>query len=81
MFLLGDCPSDQYPRAQELMDYVTETWIDGATAVFQIPVWNKFGTNGPRTTNHLEGWHRKLNDRAGHAHPNIYKIIDVFKVS
>lgn len=31
-----------------------------------------------RTTNHLEGWHRKLNDAAGHAHPNILKIVSVF---
>ena len=31
-----------------------------------------------RTTNHLEGWHRKLNDAAGHAHPNVFKLIGVF---
>lgn len=38
-----------------------------------------YQTEGPRTNNHLEGWHNKLKKRVKTAHPNIYKIIEEFK--
>jgi hypothetical protein len=34
---------------------------------------------GPRATNHIEGWHKKLNDQAGRAHPNIFKFVEIIK--
>jgi hypothetical protein len=34
---------------------------------------------GPRTTNHLEGWHNKIKKKVHHAHPNIYLIIEVLQ--
>ena len=60
----------------KLTDYVTETWIEGR---FSQPTWNHYQTEGPRTNNHLEGWHNKLKKRFGIAHPTIYKLIDEFK--
>jgi hypothetical protein len=50
----------------KLTDYVTETWIEGR---FSQPTWNHYQTEGPRTNNHLEGWHNKLKKRFGIAHP------------
>jgi hypothetical protein len=37
-------------------DYVTETWVEGS-----IQGWNEFDNDGARTTNHIEGWHSKVN--------------------
>ena len=35
--------------------------------------------DGPRTDNHLEGWHNRLNRIVGKAHPNVYELIEVFQ--
>jgi hypothetical protein len=43
-------------------------------------LWNHAKTDGPRTNNHLEGFHNKLNRRIKKAHPSIYDLIDTFKV-
>lgn len=34
---------------------------------------------GPRTNNHVEGFHSALNKSVHTAHPNIYKFIDIMK--
>ncbi|KAJ8307731.1 hypothetical protein KUTeg_014717, partial [Tegillarca granosa] len=36
-------------------DYVTEYWVEN-----NRDIWNHFENEGPRKTNHLEGWHNKL---------------------
>ena len=36
-------------------------------------------TEGPRTNNHVEGFHSKFNKELGAAHPHIYKLIAKFK--
>ncbi len=41
--------------------------------------WNYHDYDGPRTNNHLEGWHNRLNRIVGKAHPNVYKLIEVFQ--
>ena len=38
-------------------------------------LWNHHNTEGPRTTNHLEGWHHKLKNQVKHPLPNIYNLI------
>ena len=38
-----------------------------------------YNENGPRTNNHVEGWHNKINCLAGKSHPNIYEIVELFK--
>ena len=43
---------------------------------FKCHQWN---FEGPRTNNHVEGWHSRLKKVVGKPHPNIYEIIDVFK--
>ena len=34
---------------------------------------------GPKTNNHAEEWHRKINRAAGKAHPNIFELVELFK--
>jgi len=46
---------------------------------FKCHQWNYFNFEGPRTNNHVEGWHSRLKKVVGKPHPNIYEIIDVFK--
>ncbi|VDI23393.1 Hypothetical predicted protein [Mytilus galloprovincialis] len=60
----------------KLTDYLVLTWIEGR---YPQPTWNHHLTEGPRTNNHLEGWHNKLKKRVKTAHPNIFEIINVFK--
>ncbi len=56
-------------------DYVTTFWVEGDHG---RSMWNHFNTVGPRTTNHVEGWHRKLSLFL-QSHPNIFKMVDFFK--
>ncbi|XP_071177801.1 uncharacterized protein [Mytilus edulis] len=56
-------------------DYVTEYWVEG----YNRQHWNHFSNEGPRTNNHLEGWHSKLKKHVNHAHPNIYILIEILK--
>ena len=71
--------------AQELEDmdnldgfktYFDSTWMRGQ---FSLPLWNYYSYDGPRTNNCLEGWHNRLKRMVKKPHPNIYKLIDVFK--
>ena len=34
---------------------------------------------GPKTNNHVEGWHKKINHAAGKTHPNIFELVDLFR--
>ena len=65
---------DTPAKTTTFTDYVTIQWIDG-----DRQVWNHFNTDGPRTTNHIEGWHNKLKKKVSHAHPNIFTLISTFK--
>lgn len=58
----------------DFSDYVTETWVEN-----NCPMWNHYETEGPRTTNHLEGWHHKLNNQMHRAYPNIFTIIKLLQ--
>ena len=57
------------------LNKVEDFWLSH----WRIHQWNHYQTEGPRTNNHLEGWHNKLKKRFGIAHPTIYKLIDEFK--
>lgn len=61
---------DNVPDTTSFTDHVTEFWFEGHRIL-----WNHYHTEGPRPTNHLEGWHNKK--KVHHAHPNIYQIIEV----
>ncbi|KAJ8298323.1 hypothetical protein KUTeg_024854 [Tegillarca granosa] len=58
----------------DFSDYVTETWVEN-----NRQMWNHYETEGPRTTNHLEGWHHKLNNQMHRAHLNIFTIIKLLQ--
>ena len=62
--------------SDELCKYYEDTWLNGS---FPIASWNHYATEGPRTNNHVEGWHKKLNVAAGKTHPNVFEIVEVFQ--
>ncbi|XP_071145121.1 uncharacterized protein [Mytilus edulis] len=42
-------------------------------------LWNHYQTEGPRTTNHLEGWHSGLKKVIQVPHPKIYTLLNYLK--
>ncbi len=36
-----------------------------------LPIWNQWNNDGPRTTNHVEGWHNSLRHKLPHEHPDL----------
>ena len=59
--------------------YIDQTWIATGSVLFPKNVLNHFENSGPRTRNHLEGFHHKINKRIGIADPNVYELILVLK--
>ena len=49
----------QIPHMDELVSYFDSTWMHRQ---FKHHQWNYFNFKGPRTNNHVEGWHSRLND-------------------
>ncbi len=66
----------QLPRVDELVEYLSATWVRGN---YQIRQWNYYKVEGPRTNNHVEGWHSRLKKIVGKAHPNIYELVEVIQ--
>ena len=68
----------QIPHVDDLVLYFNSTWMNGQ---FKHHQWNYFNFKGPRTNNHVEGWHSRLKKVVSiyKPHSNIYEIIDVFK--
>ena len=62
------------PQVEQFKDYVTEQWVET-----DLTLWNHYDNHGPRTTNHIEGWHHKINNLVSRSHPNIYSLIDIIK--
>ena len=52
-------------------DYVTEKWVE-----WHRRAWNHYDNDGPRTTNHVEGWHHNIYNQLRHCHPSIYTLVD-----
>jgi len=61
---------DLTPDINSFTDYVTETWVEG-----NISECNHFDHDGPRTTNHVEGWHSRINKKCRKPHPNVYAMV------
>ena len=57
-------------------DYFDQTWMKGQ---FNPCMWNYFSLSGPRTNNHLEGWHNRLKRIVRKAHPNFYEVLELFQ--
>ena len=53
---------------------MTEQWVEGDKSL-----WNHYDNRGPRTTNHVEGWHHKINNKVNRSHPNIYALLEIIK--
>ena len=66
----------QIARVDELVTYFSNTWVSGS---YQVRQWNYYKVDGPRTNNHIEGWHSRLKRVIGKAHPNIYELVEVVK--
>ena len=71
---LEECEEDSQ-NVLKFKDYITERWVEH----YELESWNHFDTEGPRTTNHVEGWHHKINNALTHPDPNIYTIVSVFQ--
>ena len=65
-------------KLKDLMDYFESTWLNEGSR-FPPAEWNRHGIPGPRTNNHIEGWHSKLNKMVGRAHANLYIFIQTIK--
>ncbi len=63
-----------FDKCYGLLLYFNAVWF----TTYPISVWNHYETVGPRTNNHVEGFHSKLNKISGRR-PNIYRSINFFK--
>ena len=66
-------------KLNQLKDYMFNTWIK-ADARFPVCLWTRYEVSGPRTNNHLEGYHSGLKKAIKVAHPNIFVFIEAIKV-
>ena len=66
------------PEIHDFINYFEDTWLVGQ---FPPVLWNVFNQEAhiTRTNNHVEVWHNLLKRVARKAHPNIYKIVTIFK--
>ena len=55
-----------------LLDYVSSTWIH--SSVWPPKCWSVFGQT-VRTNNDVEGWHRRINGKAGRAQLQFYILV------
>jgi hypothetical protein len=72
---LNNLPYENFDKLSDLLLYFNAVWFQR----FEILLWNHYDTVGPRTNNHVEGFHSKLNKVCQEAHPNIWKSIGIIK--
>jgi hypothetical protein len=76
-----DLIKEQAPQDDSIkrfINYSRNTWVKEGS-LFNKDIWNHHGNFSSRTTNHLEGWHNKLNKSFGRAKPTIFAFISVIK--
>ncbi len=64
------------PRTEEFVVYFQGTWISGN---YPPATWNVHDLDDCRTNDLMEGWHSKLKNVLGKAHPNVYEIVRTLK--
>ncbi len=74
IFIRSEAPDVQ--RIQEFHTYFSSTWLEG---LYPLTMWNFFKYDGPRTNNHVEGYHTRLVKEAGKSHPNIFEVVNLFR--
>ena len=63
----------RYPALARLTLYFAMTWLNGS---FPLPMWNVYNRHFRlRTTNGVEGWHKRWNGIVARTHPNIWYFI------
>jgi len=60
----------------KVLDYVEKTWINGS--VWRPENWSVF-REVIRTNNDVEGWHRRINTRAGRADLSFYVLVPLLR--
>ncbi|KRX50747.1 hypothetical protein T05_16373 [Trichinella murrelli] len=55
-----------------LFQYFWQEWMTDE----RLPLWNVYNVN-IRTNNHLEGWHNRLNRKAGKSHNGLYELLQL----
>ncbi|KRZ05321.1 PiggyBac transposable element-derived protein 3 [Trichinella zimbabwensis] len=55
-----------------LFQYFQQEWMTDE----RLPLWNVHSVN-IRTNNHLEGWHNRLNRKAGKSHNGLYELLQL----
>ena len=67
----------QYPALLRLTRYFEMTWLNGP---FPLRMWNVHDRHPRlRTTNAIEGWHKRWNNLVGRVRPNIWYLIVCLK--
>ena len=74
---IGDVSIENSLLIEEFVTYFVDTWFEGPLSV---GFWNVSNTIGPRTNNHVEGFHHKLNNWINRSHPDVYQLINIFKL-
>uniref|UniRef100_A0AAV2J7G9 MULE transposase domain-containing protein n=1 Tax=Knipowitschia caucasica TaxID=637954 RepID=A0AAV2J7G9_KNICA len=68
---------DRNPSLLDFFGYVQNTYIGG---FFPVPLWNVFDREmDTRTNNHVESYHKTLNDTIGVRHPSLWTFIRCLK--
>ncbi|KAG0412770.1 hypothetical protein HPB47_010089 [Ixodes persulcatus] len=57
--------------------YFQNFWIDSSSVQ---NLWGHFGNTGPRTTNHVEGWHNGLRAQLPNHHPQLAEVTQFFRM-
>ena len=67
----------RYPGLARLTRYFENTWLNGP---FPLVMWNVYNRQCRlRTTNAVEGWHHRWNERVARVRPNIWYLIICLK--
>ncbi|XP_063420079.1 uncharacterized protein LOC134705246 [Mytilus trossulus] len=61
-------------RTKELAEYVKNTWL--SSTVWLVPSWSIF-MRPVRTNNDVEGWHRRINDKAVECNKPFYELLEL----
>jgi len=59
----------------EFMSYFYDNFFK-SNSRFNRAMWNHFLNDGPRTNNHVEGWHNSFNQRIARHHANIWYFLE-----
>ncbi|KAL8623791.1 hypothetical protein ACOMHN_054097 [Nucella lapillus] len=69
----------RYPQLADFLTYVSNTYVRHR-ATFPPPVWNVYDRRmDQRTNNHVEAFHRRLNDAVQVRHPTLWMFIRLLK--